>query len=103
MQGLSQEECFGGPNESLREPPGGGLGDFPVGPVWAFLGEAGAGCGGYGSGAGEGGVLTPERAHTHTHTHTLQTYPPHTPPHVPGDAGFREARNKRGGRNVLKK
>ena len=62
MQGLSQEECFGGPNESLREPPGGGLGDFPVGPVWAFLGEAGAGCGGYGSGAGEGGVLTPERA-----------------------------------------
>ena len=44
-----------------------------------------------------------QSARTHTHTHTLQTYPPHTPPHVPGDAGFREARNKRGGRNVLKK
>ena len=52
MQGLRQEECIGGPNESLREPPRGGLGDFPVGPVWAFLGEAGAGCGGYGCGAG---------------------------------------------------
>ena len=45
--------------------------------------------------------------HTHTHTHTTHTHThthtPHTPPPVPEDAGFREARNKRGGRNVLKK